>query len=574
MACTLYAQVPSPDFLCTRSEAGQEILTWSNVNVPACGGYVSTDIYRSIDQNGPYNLLVSLADSTLTEYSDSNPGGEQLFYYLTYTYDCGSSVQGSDTLDNFIPATPVIRFISAEEDEVILYWERSTSPEVNRYVIVDASTGTSVPLDTLGDVTSYRFPLADSLRRSAAYRVVALDACGNDSPLSETRSVFSLQAEGGTGCIQDVQLFPVLDGPATPFMSNPDGSILTANDTVRLYTGAPGEPLTLYSTIMAAGADPLFTYPETNDGEEICFAVELSFAGDSIRQRSDTACFQFFLEQAVRNFDLYGVEIQDNGELRFGYQDDVVQADAYSVALEVAGPADTAFFSPGAALFPGGELLTDGGVSATRGDSLRFVLTDSCGRIATTNYASPVWLDVQSGADGEATLNWTAPQDLPGDLYYTIIRINDDSTNTELLDGIPNLSYTDTDPGPGQLCYRVRANYTPPGADTTYAFLSDIQCVVEEVEIYFPNVFSPGAVQDVNREFRPFFNSILGLEAYHLRVFDRWGALVFESEDPNLGWDGTIDGRGVPMGTYVYNLQYTPLGRYAQQLTGAVHLIR
>ncbi|MGB3799652.1 MAG: gliding motility-associated C-terminal domain-containing protein [Lewinella sp.] len=573
IACTAYAQIPAPDFLCTRSEAGQEILTWSNVEVTDCGNYVSTDIYRSSEANGPYSLLTSLTDPNLTEYSDSNPGGGQLFYYFQYTYDCGSSTQPSDTLDNFIPATPDIKFISAEEDEVTLYWERSVSPEVNRYVIVDVSSGTSVPLDTVGDVTSYRFPLADSLRNSAAYRVVALDACGNDSPLSDTRSIFRLRAEGGEGCVQDVQLFPAGNSSGFPFDAGPDSVFLSNDDTVRLYTGSPGEPLTLYSTTPAA-VFPLATYPEANDGEEICFAVELSFAGDSIRQRSDTACYQFFLEQAVRDFDLYGVEIQDNGELRFGYQDDVVQADEYTVVLEVAAPADTIFYSPGAPLFPGGELTTNGGVPLNRGDSLRFVLTDSCGRAATSNYVSPVWLDVRNGADGAAILDWTAPHDLPGMLLYTVVRIIDDSTVTNVATGLPGLSYTDTEPGPGQLCYRIEANYTPPGADTSYTFLSGIQCIVEPVDIYFPNVFSPNAVQDVNREFRPFFNSVSGLEAYYLRVFDRWVAIVFESEDPNVAWDGTIGGRNVPTGTYVYDLQYTPLGKYAQQLTGTVHLIR
>ena len=117
----LPAQIAAPDFLCTRSEAGGEILTWANPPADTCGAYLATEIYRADTLAGPYTLLTSIVDSTATEYRDENPSGQQLFYYLQYRYDCpGVEVLTSDTLDSFIPVTPVLQYVSVEEDDLVL----------------------------------------------------------------------------------------------------------------------------------------------------------------------------------------------------------------------------------------------------------------------------------------------------------------------------------------------------------------------------------------------------------------------------------------------------------------------
>ena len=42
----------------------------------------------------------------------------------------------------------------------------------------------------------------------------------------------------------------------------------------------------------------------------------------------------------------------------------------------------------------------------------------------------------------------------------------------------------------------------------------------------------------------------------HLWVFDRWGNLMFESDDPTMGWDGTYGGAVVKNDMYVWRLAY------------------
>jgi large repetitive protein len=65
--------------------------------------------------------------------------------------------------------------------------------------------------------------------------------------------------------------------------------------------------------------------------------------------------------------------------------------------------------------------------------------------------------------------------------------------------------------------------------------------VVQDVfTLYIPNAFSPNG-DGVNDTFMAFG---LGVDAedYSLRVFDRWGKLVFHTTSINVSWDGSIDG--------------------------------
>jgi gliding motility-associated-like protein len=46
-----------------------------------------------------------------------------------------------------------------------------------------------------------------------------------------------------------------------------------------------------------------------------------------------------------------------------------------------------------------------------------------------------------------------------------------------------------------------------------------------------------------------------GILRMDFRIYNRWGKLVFESDDPNVGWDGTAQGTPQPMDVYGYTLE-------------------
>lgn len=71
--------------------------------------------------------------------------------------------------------------------------------------------------------------------------------------------------------------------------------------------------------------------------------------------------------------------------------------------------------------------------------------------------------------------------------------------------------------------------------------------------VFIPNTFTPDG-----NEFNGVFNAVVALENYgwELKVYNRWGELVFFSNDPKIGWDGTYNGQLVQSGLYVYRFRY------------------
>jgi gliding motility-associated-like protein len=68
--------------------------------------------------------------------------------------------------------------------------------------------------------------------------------------------------------------------------------------------------------------------------------------------------------------------------------------------------------------------------------------------------------------------------------------------------------------------------------------------------IYVPNSFSP---MGVNAVFKP-IGDIVITKTYHFAIYNRWGQMVFETNDINQGWDGKFNGEYVQFGAYVYYL--------------------
>lgn len=52
-------------------------------------------------------------------------------------------------------------------------------------------------------------------------------------------------------------------------------------------------------------------------------------------------------------------------------------------------------------------------------------------------------------------------------------------------------------------------------------------------------------------------NCFRGIELSALRIFDRWGAVVFETQDATEGWTGNNRNAKVNPSTYAWVLQYT-----------------
>ncbi|HEY9116288.1 MAG TPA: gliding motility-associated C-terminal domain-containing protein, partial [Roseivirga sp.] len=87
------------------------------------------------------------------------------------------------------------------------------------------------------------------------------------------------------------------------------------------------------------------------------------------------------------------------------------------------------------------------------------------------------------------------------------------------------------------------------GCETSY----EIEVVERFPKIFIPNAFSPNGDGN-NDTFKPVTDCQLN---YYMQVFNKWGTIVFSSEDINVGWDGTFQGEMVQAGEYSYVVFYS-----------------
>nr|WP_253932016.1 gliding motility-associated C-terminal domain-containing protein [Lewinella sp. W8] len=146
-----------------------------------------------------------------------------------------------------------------------------------------------------------------------------------------------------------------------------------------------------------------------------------------------------------------------------------------------------------------------------------------------------------------------------------------------LITGLTASDYSDDFlSGGNQLCYQLRINYQPTGTGPvpTVSFLSNVVCVSPDPSVYLPNAFSPNAQRAENTVFLPQFSSPPETAGYELLIYDRWGGLVFFTQNPAEGWNGEHNGQLASSGTYLFVLRYVLSDGRERETGGTINLIR
>lgn len=94
--------------------------------------------------------------------------------------------------------------------------------------------------------------------------------------------------------------------------------------------------------------------------------------------------------------------------------------------------------------------------------------------------------------------------------------------------------------------------------------------VLDDYVVMVPTAFTPDGVK--NQFFKPQFRGVSKMDLY---VFNTWGELIFHSmELETPGWDGTLNGKKVPNGNYVYRATFETRSGEKVERSGVFTLIR
>lgn len=121
-------------------------------------------------------------------------------------------------------------------------------------------------------------------------------------------------------------------------------------------------------------------------------------------------------------------------------------------------------------------------------------------------------------------------------------------------------------------------NYTVELIVTTNFGCSDtaqqIIIVKDQLLFYVPNSFTPDG-DEFNAVFIPVMTAGMDEQDYHIEIYNRWGEIVFQTDDIHEGWDGTYKGHPAKEGTYTWKLEFGLIDTDEVKLvTGNVNLIR
>jgi len=200
-------------------------------------------------------------------------------------------------------------------------------------------------------------------------------------------------------------------------------------------------------------------------------------------------------------------------------------------------------------------------------------ITDDNGCVITQNIA----INLLQLGDPEFTMDSSFQTD------YSVWAIDDPISFTNISTGdaqgflwdfgdgttatIENPTHTYVSEGTYQITFTVSYAY-----GCTYTIQRTIE-VVKGYEIEVPNAFTPNK-DGVNDVFRPVY---LGMQQVKIRIYDTWGGLLYTEESTtNIfnGWDGTLNGKPLENGNYIYQVDAISRNGIEIQKTGPFTLLK
>lgn len=195
---------------------------------------------------------------------------------------------------------------------------------------------------------------------------------------------------------------------------------------------------------------------------------------------------------------------------------------------------------------------------------------DLCGLSSGPSARScPAILRIAQYDEAGVRLEWTAYEGFEGGVEQYQVELLG-GNNTVVASFPAGTATTFTDPDPNNqlevLRYRVLALAANP-AETSY---SNIVTLDREFQLYLPNAFTPNG-DGLNDRFE-----VKGrlVASFRMVIYNRWGQVVFQSNDPKMGWDGRINGQEAPVGTYAYTLEAADGNGRKFSRKGTVTLLR
>lgn len=561
MCVSVNGQIPAPELICV----SKDTILWNLPDV-TCGEVDVYEIYYSTDINEPFEYLVTIINPTQSHYWHQNSSGETRYYYMKTKADCpGQISEVSDTINNIPPPKIPINRVTVDEDNVRIEWERSDNDKVHAYVIYKSTSTGTIPIDTVYNASAYIDTEVDVYSKSEYYYVLSLDECMNPSLFDIVHRTIFAEAEVDS-CSRAITL------TWNPYEGWGDELVEYGVYEVDKSDGTEE----LLGTVEPAA--PEFTVNDVRDAQEYCYEIRARHSDGRVSY-SQKLCITPSIARPVRYAHIFKADVQLDGDVEVGWEwnADAQLADAF-LRGELGGNVNEIPFAginPIAAM----ETLIDEVTNPSAGP-IQYTINsyDVCDTSYRSDPVSTIYLSVEDTPDFTVEMWWTAMEvEKRSGIEYFMERTVQNQVVEKLPIGSGDLSaftfaFDQNDMEIYESCYRVGADFYyegEGGARRKVTMHSNVACPEFDIRVQVPNAL---VYQGVNAEFKPLFLTPNLIEKYSMEIFSRNGQQVFSTQDVNVGWDGTADGKILPQGVYVYKIT-AEKGSDKKDLRGMVNLL-
>ena len=572
----------SPTLQCVFLNGNQTELNWTFEATGDCAtGFENFQVFRSAVLNNNFQPIETTAngDDSISSFIDNTAGGNNFFYYIAAV--CGTTVLRSDTINNGEPISPGLDIINVIDVDgtIELSWD---DPDANSktfaYVIYNATSGVN-PLDTVevstlvsnaGGYYSYTDPTANPINNPETYTIAVMDGCGNVGEFSDIfHSTVYLEIEA-TAC----------DSTVTLSWTDYRGWDIDEIDNYAIYNN---NSLIKRITRNDPSANLATTYEYTLPvGQtDICLEVEATKKDGTSKSRSNEACASLSLSESPEYLYLTNISINPAGEVELKWIVDA-ESDIFNIRINRGASMSTNPFQTLTDAFQPEMSLTD---SEARADEFSYFYDlssiDACNLTLTSQEGNTILLEGETKLNLSNSLEWT-PFELEYSTLqgYNIYRLDENGFPNLLTSVDPDVTIFEdqdagdpTSPTANDFCYYVEAIYDlnlPTGLSESFTSNSNQVCIGQNSRIFTPNAFQPNGVNNIFKPLILFPN----YEDYQITVLNRWGTVVFQSSNPDDGWDGYYKGELAPQGVYLFHIRMTSSANINIQRQGSVLLIR
>jgi len=466
--------------------------------------------------------------------------------------------------DRALPAPIELRSVSVLSDEsTVVSFNPYPGNDFVDYAVYRFDGNTPIFLDNINDRLNTTFldtfPGVDATENIYCYKVLAKNICDEYSSLDDTEEHCTVELATNPGTDQITLSW-------NPYVGWDVG-------TYRIYRAESYE----LSSLTLIGEVP---------GDQLFFVDTATFCTDSISYRIAAIDLSPNNEQSFSDISADAPEHEAPTEGFNIGNATVINNDA----IEISWPAYTGY-KPAEYLLERSENgRTWDTLAITNPDVLAFIDTtvdvedlsytyrisvlDSCGdRTPMGLIGKTILLDVNFALNSsDPVLNWSQYQAWPqGISSYELEVFNESTGRFELVDVLaPGLTtYTDrrTELDQPTYCYRIKA---VEAGGLGSVSVSNEMCINFDPQVYAPSAFTPN---DDGRN-DVFQITVPNLTNAELKIYNRWGELLYRTLNIDQGWDGTYNGQTAQEGVYVYLITGTGVDGIQFSRSGTITLIR